>query len=64
MKNFIINHNEAILDNNNPKNKKTKTEIQIKLLKTQAQQISEQLGSYQIKQKKVKNYYYERLFFM
>lgn len=55
MKNFIINNNEVILDNNNPKNKKTKTEIQIELLKTQEQQISEQLSTYQVKQKKANN---------
>ena len=55
MKNFIINNNEAILDNNNPRNKKNKTEIQLEVLKTQAQQISEQLEAYQVKQKKVKN---------
>ena len=55
MKNFIINNNEAILDNNNPKNKKTKTEIQLEVLKTQAQQISKQLESYQVKQKKANN---------
>jgi hypothetical protein len=55
MKNFIINNNEAILANNNPKNKKTKTEIQVELLKTQSQQISKQLEAYQVKQKKANN---------
>jgi hypothetical protein len=53
MNNKFINNNGANLLNT--KNKKTKVEIQLEVLKQQGQEISEQLNVFAAKQKKVNN---------
>lgn len=57
---FFLSMNNKFINNNgvnlrHTKNKKTKVESQVEILKQQEQAISEQLKDYEVKQKKVNN---------